>query len=296
MAVRGQPTGRTYRSLVKPFFRHSGGLIKEDVLMCKRLLLIIGCVFLLLTNACVSRHQYITLEAELKDARLQLEQADKKFQQLEADLIDSEKIKSRCVTDLTNLQARNAYLKNINRQLSGAVKNLNVDLVKKKSVIQLQEKVIRLLDDTKKTIETSLKDQIADQDVEIVEIEDQLKVVFVDKILFDSGSYEISEKGEELLLVIAESIRDDKDQKIVVQGHTDNFPIRSGLRKRFPSNWELSTSRAAAVVRFLQEKGGLRPARLEASGFSFYRPVATNNTEEGRRQNRRIEIILGPSR
>jgi chemotaxis protein MotB len=263
--------------------------------MCKRFLLIIGWVFLLLMNACVSRHQYITLEDELKDARLQLEQADKKFQQLEVDLIDSEKIKSQCVTNLTNLQAQNAYLKNINRQLSEAVKNLKVDLDKKKSLIQLQGKVIRILDDTKKTIETSLKDQIADQDVEIVEIEDQLKVVFIDKILFDSGSSEIREKGEELLLVIAESIRDDKDQKIVVQGHTDNVPIRSGLRKRFPSNWELSTARAAAVVRFLQEKGGLRPERFEASGFSFYRPVASNNTEEGRRQNRRIEIILGSS-
>lgn len=263
--------------------------------MCKRFLLIIGCLFLFLTNACVSRHQYMALEAELKASRLQLKQADKKYQQLEADLINSEKIKSQCVKDLTNLQVRNAYLKNINRQFSEAVKNLKVDLNKKKSIIQLQEKVIRLLDDTKKTIETSLKDQIEDQDVEVVEIEDRLKVVFIDKILFDPGSYEISEKGEELLLVIAESIRDDNDQNIVVQGHTDNVPIKSGLRKRFPSNWELSTARAAAVVRFLQEKGGLQPERLEASGFSYYRPVASNHTEEGRRQNRRIEIILGPS-
>ncbi|MEJ2166074.1 MAG: OmpA family protein, partial [Desulfobacterales bacterium] len=65
------------------------------------------------------------------------------------------------------------------------------------------------------------------------------------------------------------------------------------LQKRFPSNWELSTARAAAVVRFLQEVGGIKPERLSAVGYSFFRPVAPNTTEEGRRQNRRIEIILG---
>jgi chemotaxis protein MotB len=66
------------------------------------------------------------------------------------------------------------------------------------------------------------------------------------------------------------------------------------LRQRFPSNWELSTARAAAVARFFQQEGGIQPQRLSARGYSFYRPVAANKTVEGRRQNRRIEIILGP--
>jgi chemotaxis protein MotB len=80
----------------------------------------------------------------------------------------------------------------------------------------------------------------------------------------------------------------------VVEGHTDNKPLGPTLKERFPSNWELSTARAAAVVRFLQEEGLLQPERLSARGYSFYRPLATNDTEEGRHQNRRIEIILGP--
>ena len=65
---------------------------------------------------------------------------------------------------------------------------------------------------------------------------------------------------------------------------------------RFPTNWELSSARANAVVRFLQEKGNIAPERLTASGFSFFRPVADNETPEGRKQNRRIEIILVPER
>jgi chemotaxis protein MotB len=172
---------------------------------------------------------------------------------------------------------------------------LNNDLQKKKSIIKLQNKVIHLLDDTKNTIATSLKEEIEAEEIELVELEDTLKVVFIDKILFDSGSVEINQKGQKILLVVADSIRAHKDQNLLVEGHTDNTPLSPALKERFPSNWELSTSRAAAVVRFLQKEGQLQPGRLSARGYSYYRPVASNKTKEGRHQNRRIEIILGPS-
>jgi chemotaxis protein MotB len=117
-----------------------------------------------------------------------------------------------------------------------------------------------------------------------------------DKILFESGSVKVKPKGQEVLLKLADSFRDREDQKIAVEGHTDNVQIGSALLDRFPTNWELSAARATAVVRFLQEKGNIAPERLTASGFSFYRPVATNETPEDRKQNRRIEIILVPER
>jgi chemotaxis protein MotB len=137
-----------------------------------------------------------------------------------------------------------------------------------------------------------LKDQIAAQEVEVVEEDDKLKVIFIDKILFDSGSAKINDRGMELLQIMAGPLKNNKDQNIVVEGHTDNIPLSPGLKKRFPSNWELSTARAAAVVRFFQEQAGIEPERLSARGYSFYRPVAPNTSEDGRRQNRRIEIIL----
>ena len=168
-----------------------------------------------------------------------------------------------------------------------------VDKAVEPGFIQLQGQVIQLLDDTKKTIETSLKDQIAAQEIEVVEEDDKLKVIFVDKILFDSGSANINDRGMELLQIMAGPLKNNKDQDIVVEGHTDDIPLSPGLKKRFPSNWELSTARASAVARFCQEEGGIDPQRLSAHGYSFYRPVAPNDTEEGRRQNRRIEIILG---
>ena len=115
-----------------------------------------------------------------------------------------------------------------------------------------------------------------------------------DKILFNTGSVVINDRGKELLAKIADSLRDNLNQKILVEGHTDNVGIGTELRQRFPTSWELSTARATAVARFLQEVTGLEPERLSACGYSFYRPLAPNDTEEGRRQNRRIEIILGP--
>jgi chemotaxis protein MotB len=252
----------------------------------------------LLLMACAPDQQLIdqnkVLNTELTHARIELQEVEKNLKNRDAELLELQQTNSSCNNELTDLQSKYTHLKNINLRLSQNVELLSNDLEKKKSVIKLQNKVIRLLDDTKKTIETSLKDEIAAQEIELVELEDTLKVVFIDKILFDSGSIDINEKGKKLLLVVAESVRGHKDQKVVVEGHTDNRPLGPTLKERFPSNWELSTARAAAVVRFLQKEGRLQPERLSARGYSFYQPVASNDTEEGRHQNRRIEIILGP--
>ena len=81
-----------------------------------------------------------------------------------------------------------------------------------------------------------------------------------------------------------------------MEGHTDDVKIGKSLQSKFPTNWELSTARAAAVVRYLQDNAGIEPQRLTASGFSQFQPVATNKTAEGRSQNRRIDIILVPQK
>ena len=261
-----------------------------------RLITVFSLVTLLLAS-CVSdpqlQDQNALLNKELNHTRAELYETQEKIKSLDAQVVQLTQAHKDCNENLADLKAKNTYLKNINLQLSQNVERLNTDLKKKKSVIKLQDKVIRLLDDTKKTISTSLKDEIAAQNIEIVETEDTLKLVFIDKILFDSGSAEINEKGKQLLLVVAESVREHKDEKILVEGHTDNRPLGPALKAKFPSNWELSVARAAAVVRFLEKEGGVHPERLAAHGYSFYRPVASNKNKEGRRQNRRIEIILG---
>ena len=117
-----------------------------------------------------------------------------------------------------------------------------------------------------------------------------------EKLLFRTGSIQVDPRGVQALKTLAGVLEVNPDIKITVEGHTDDVPIGLGLMERYPTNWELSAARAIGVVRIMQEKGWLEPERLSAAGYSYYRPVASNDTAEGRRQNRRIEITLVPQR
>jgi len=111
-----------------------------------------------------------------------------------------------------------------------------------------------------------------------------------DKILFDPGQTELKEDGKLALTELARVLRDIGEREFLVAGHTDNVPIRT---RRFGSNWELSAARAVEVVKFLQAQS-VDPRQLVAAGYSEFDPVGDNADEEGRRSNRRIEIVLMP--
>ncbi len=139
-----------------------------------------------------------------------------------------------------------------------------------------------------------LEKEIQEGQVQITEMKNRLTMTMVDKILFPSGSAEIGKAGKTVLDKVVSILKDVKDKRIQIEGHTDNVPIVSVLKKRFPTNWELSTARATEVVRYLQEQGGLDPKLLSATGYAEYQPVAANDTDKGKRKNRRIEIVLLP--
>ena len=130
----------------------------------------------------------------------------------------------------------------------------------------------------------------ADQ-AQITQLQNQLKVTMVNEVLFAEGGWTLSPKGEAALAKIAPTLAGLKGQQIVVEGFTDNVPIGAHLKARFPSNWELSAARATDVLRFLVSKGV--PANtISAQGFGDSRPVASNDTPEGRAKNRRVEIVI----
>lgn len=115
----------------------------------------------------------------------------------------------------------------------------------------------------------------------------------VDQLEYESGEIKVKPSGLPVLERIAEYLKTAAaDKQIRVEGHADNMEIGPALRSAFPSNWELSKARAAGVVRHLVENGGLDSAKLSSVGYGASRPAASNATEEGRRQNRRIEIVL----
>ncbi len=148
--------------------------------------------------------------------------------------------------------------------------------------------------DTYKNVIDHLSKEIREGKIRIDQSENRLKLNLVDKILFPSGSARLTAKGKEVLAKVGYALKDIKDRRIMIEGHTDNVPVSPKLRRRFPSNWELSAMRATAVVRYLQEHSGIDPRLLGATGYSMYRPLQSNDTPEGRQANRRIEIILSP--
>lgn len=137
----------------------------------------------------------------------------------------------------------------------------------------------------------NLSDEVAKGQLQVRQYQNMLSVDLAEKIFFDSGRATLKPGGKEVLKKVGEALKGYEDKIIRVVGHTDNVPIAKALQPAFPTNWELSVARATTVVRFLEESG-VPPERMVASGRSKYDPVDTNDTPEGRQNNRRIEIMI----
>jgi chemotaxis protein MotB len=138
-----------------------------------------------------------------------------------------------------------------------------------------------------------MKAEVAKEQITITELKGKLTVDVLEKILFDSGEAEVKPEGLEVLQRVSDVLKNVKDKAIRVEGHTDNIPIKGQLIKKYSTNWELSAARAINVAKYLQQQG-LDPTLLSATAFGEYKPVASNDTSEGRAKNRRIAIILLP--
>ena len=158
--------------------------------------------------------------------------------------------------------------------------------------LQELEKEKEAVVQTHQSLEDEMRAALESKYVTISQLQGKLTVNILDRILFDSGEADLKPDGAAVLRKVAEILDQHTNLQIHVVGHTDNVPIRPGARARFPSNWELSTARATAAVRFLVEKAGVDPRRLGAIGYGEFRPVADNATTEGRAKNRRIAITI----
>ncbi len=163
-----------------------------------------------------------------------------------------------------------------------------------KQQVAAREKQLAELRATQQELVEGMKQEIAARQIQVERVRDQLRVELVEEVLFDSGEAMIKPAGLDVLKRVGLILKKAKHRNIDVEGHTDNVPIGAELAKRFPTNWELSAVRATNVARFLQDTVKIEPALLSATGHSEYRPRESNATAEGRRKNRRIEILLGP--
>ena len=145
-------------------------------------------------------------------------------------------------------------------------------------------------------LERSLKDEIAQGSSSVKGDGNSVSVVLEERILYDSGSASIKPQGVKVLKQIAEGLRNSPGTYIRVEGHTDNVPIRATPPPRFGSNYELSFARAIGVVNSLRQLDGVKAWRLSAMGFADSHPLLANIDDNARAHNRRVEIIVTPSR
>ncbi len=193
-----------------------------------------------------------------------------------------------------------ALQRSLDKSLTNASQN-NVSIEKLVDQINESNQYIRHLVEVKSksdslnmVLTNNLTRSLSKEELKEVDVQVLKGVVYIslaDNMLYKSGSYEINSRAAETLSKIAKIIKDYKDYDVLIEGNTDNVPIK---RENIRNNWDLSTLRASSVVQALQNDYGVDPKRLTAGGRGEYNPIADNSTETGKQRNRRTQIIITP--
>ncbi|MBK8356296.1 MAG: OmpA family protein [Saprospiraceae bacterium] len=238
--------------------------------------------------------QYVALESKLTDYETANNEADKR----------------RRVSDkeIEELNKQIAFMRENNTAVLGQLKDLSVvtssqaesikksldNIGAKDNYIQTIQSAAARKDSLNMTLVMNLKGAMANMQDDDVQIQVEKGIVMIslsDKMLFKSGSYDISESASNVLGKVAQVLNNQPDLEILIEGHTDNVPIvKAGIR----DNWDLSALRATSIARVLQTKYAINPKRITAGGKSEFNPLTTNDTAEGRSINRRTRIIIMP--
>jgi len=248
------------------------------------LLALLTLIFSLTFTSCVSTKKFKASESRVN--QLQKDSAFKSNQ-----LND-------CYTNVNELKAEKASLLNENASVANDLKSLTTEskmtiadqakrLKNLQAIIQTQKDVMLKL---KNTITDALINYKADE-LSVYIKDGNVYVSLEEKLLFKSGSDVVDPKGKEALKSLVLVLNSTKDINVIIEGHTDNVPIKTKL---FKDNWDLSTARATSILRIMTLDNSFESSRITASGRGQFHPVTTNETAEGRASNRRTEIILSP--
>ena len=237
------------------------------------------------TAACVPKKQLTSKQGEVDACFRALEEENRRKKELADATAELQRKLAELTAALDAAQGTSSQVDKLRAELEAQAKEV--------ARLQTEKEELAKKSQTYDQLVESLKGEIEQGRVKITEANNRLTVELIDKILFDSGSTEIKTDGQNALRKVAGILRTINDKAILVEGHTDAVPISGKLTEKFPTNWELSVARATTVVRFLED-AGVDPNNLGAAGFSRFRPVAGNDSDKGKSQNRRIEIVLTP--
>jgi chemotaxis protein MotB len=250
-------------------------------------------VALLASAGCVTRgvHRGVVLERDALQREAELLKNRVRLLEASNESLSNERVK--LIAEIEDLGSEREKLSESVEELRAARDELEQNLALTSSQLAARSAEVQQLRETYDGLVSDLQSEVASGRVQIEQLRDGLNVKLSQAVLFPSGSAELSAEGEAVLGKVAGRLLELPHQ-ILVQGHSDDVPIRGALAQRYPSNWELAGARAARVVRILTERS-VPPERLSAVSLADTQPVASNDTPEGRAANRRIEIRLQPA-
>lgn len=272
--------------------------------MKKISIVLLSAVFL---TACVSKKKYVALEqengqikSELTKTRVEKEELEAKFDKIQARVDEYNSKISSLSEDNVALQMENdvkfetvgdaAVISNATKKkMRETLKN--VDQNKLRQATTLKDSMnLAVSYNLQKSLDNSTLNE--DEDIAIDIDETVVMISISDKMLFNTASYRISSKANDILQKLADVINSEPSIEVMVEGHTDARTINT---EKITDNWDLSVLRATSVVRKLQKDYGVAPEKMIASGRSSYQPVADNDSKEGRSKNRRTRIVILPN-
>jgi len=255
----------------------------------------------LMMTSCASKKDLVNCQTENKSLTASLMSTKEDLAAKNARIASLEEQQKGMQQALKAAEAKYARLQeSLDKSLTNASQN-NISIEKLVDQINESNQYIRHLVEVKSksdslnmVLTNNLTRSLSKEELKEVDVQVLKGVVYIslaDNMLYKSGSYEINNRAAETLSKIAKIIKDYKDYDVLIEGNTDNVPIK---RENIRNNWDLSTLRASSVVQALQNDYGVDPKRLTAGGRGEYNPIADNNTELGKQRNRRTQIIITP--
>ena len=256
----------------------------------------------ILVSSCVAKKKLVALQAKHDEAKTELLNVKTNLQKC---IIEKEKEDTKVFTLTEQVKALKEDKKTALKQVenltvltqssSDNIKNVISQLSEKDKYINGVREAMTQKDSLNLAIKyhltQNLTDGIQDKDIEVNVEKTVVFISISDKLLFKSGSYNVTDNAYTILEKIGKVINDQPEMEVMIEGHTDSTPIKRNI---IQDNWDLSALRATSITRILQYKFGVQPNRLIAAGRSQYVPLAENNTPQNKAKNRRTKIIIMP--
>jgi len=257
----------------------------------KKTLVVVAVIFLL--SSCVAKRYLIQSQKETAVLREDSTQLANNNQSLQANISSLKDQIATLQKNIDDLNGKISELNNQNSQLGQQTAEQQSKLTQSQQRLQQLETLLN----QQKEASAQLKNKMAEalkgfnsNELSVYQKDGKVYVSLSEQLLFPSGSAVVNPKGVDALSKLAAVLNLNSDVAVNIEGHTDSIPIRG----RYQDNWDLSTARANSIVRILVNNYKVDPTRIISSGHSYYEPVASNSTAEGRSKNRRTEIILSP--